>query len=136
LPTTLVDSSLLIAVANSSDSHHASAVGALTDEPDLATPVTILAETMSFIRARLGATKQRAFWTAFMKSGIEVVEVGDELLQSALEIDERYRDAQFGFADSVLLATCEHLKCGRVLTFDKRVGLYRPTFASHLELRP
>lgn len=127
---------MLIAIASPSDTRHASAVAALSSENGLAVPETILAETMSFIRARLGAAKQRAFWDGFMRSGIELAVVDGDLLELAFEIDARYADAAFGFADSVLLATCERLKCARVLTFDTRLGLYRPTFTSHLELLP
>jgi hypothetical protein len=36
----------------------------------------------------------------------------------------------------VLLACCEHLRCSRVLSFDRKLALYRPTFAEHLELLP
>lgn len=136
MPTALVDSSMLIAVASPRDTHHASAAEALSSENGLAVPETILAETMSFIRARLGAAKQRAFWGAFMRSGIELTVVDDDLLELAFEIDARYADASFGFADSVLLAACERLKCARVLTFDTRLGQYRPTFTDHLELLP
>lgn len=136
MPTALVDSSVLIAAANPSDANHHAAVTALHAERDLATPVTILAETMSFIRARLGGAKQRAFWAGFSRSGIEIVEVGADVLALAREIDSRYADADFGFADSALLATCESLKCARILTFDARLGLYRPGFASALELLP
>lgn len=136
MPTSLVDSSLLIAVANPSDTHHAAAAAALLSENGPAVPETILAETMSFVRARLGAARQYTFWGAFMRSGIEVVSAHEDLLQLAFDIDDRYVDAGFGFADGVLLATCEHLKCARVLTFDSRLAMYRPTFAGHLELLP
>lgn len=105
-------------------------------ESELATPVTILAETMSFIRARLGGQKQHAFWDAFMRSGIDVIDVDAETLALGLAIDAQYADADFGFADSVLLASCERLRCGRILSFDRKLAIYQPTFANHLEVLP
>lgn len=136
MPTALVDSAVLIAAANPSDRNHAAATGALRAESELVTPATILAEMMSFIRARLGGQKQRAFWDAFMRSGIDVVEVDAETLALGLAIDAQYADAGFGFADSVLLASCERLRCGRILSFDRKLAIYRPTFTSHLEVLP
>lgn len=136
LPTALVDSAVLIAAANPSDRNHAAATGALRAESELATPATILAETMSFIRARLGGQKQHAFWDAFVRSGIAVVDVDAETLALGLEIDARYADADFGFAGAVLLASCERLRCPRILSFDRKLAIYRPTLASHLEVLP
>ncbi|MDZ4064145.1 MAG: PIN domain-containing protein, partial [Coriobacteriia bacterium] len=100
----------------------------------LATPVTILAETMSFIGARLGTDQQRRFWDAFMESGIEIIGADDELLRMAREIDRRYADLALGFADCTLLAACERERVAVVLSFDTRLTAYRPTFAPAIVL--
>ncbi len=134
--TSLVDSSVLIAVANRRDANHDAAVAALRGADEPATPITILAETMSFIRARLGVEKQRSFWSAFSLSGIEVLGVDVDLIELAREIDGRYADASFGFADAVLLASCERHRCDRVLSFDRRLGLYRLSSGRHLSVAP
>ena len=127
----LVDSSVFIAAARASETHHARARAALEqhDSDSLATPVTILAETMSFLGARLGVEQQRRFWDAFMESGIEVLGVDGELLRMARDIDRRYEDLAFGFADCTLLAACERERTAVVLSFDTRLAAYRPTFA-------
>ena len=99
-------------------------------------PVTILAETMSLLRARLGLGQQRRFWDAFMVSGIELVAVDADLLESARAIDLAYDDVGFGFADCILLPAGEREHVATVLSLDRRLGAYRPSFAPALLLVP
>lgn len=91
---------------------------------------------MSFIRARFGLDQQRRFWDGFANSGIVVVPVDSELIALARDIDARYGDAGFGFADCTLLAACEQVGSATVLSLDQRLRSYRPTFANSLELLP
>jgi len=127
----LVDSSAFIAAARASETHHGRARAAFHQHrsDSLATPITILAETMSFIGARLGTEQQRRFWDAFVESGIEIIDVDTELLRMARDIDRRYEALAFGFADCTLLAACERERTAVVLSFDARLTAYRPTFA-------
>ena len=67
---------------------------------------------------------------------IEVAAADEALLGRAREIDVAYADAGFGFADCTLLASCEALRCARVLSFDRRLVMYRPSFATTLEVLP
>lgn len=134
----LIDTSVLVAAARPRERLHeaaAEALRALQDEP-LGVPVSILAETMSLLGARAGLEHQRRFWNGFMHAGIELVGVDFDLLEIAREIDERYEDVGFGFADCTLLAACERLRCARVLSFDRRLAVYRPTFAPALDVLP
>ncbi|MEI6622723.1 MAG: PIN domain-containing protein, partial [Actinomycetes bacterium] len=134
----LIDSSVLIAAARITETNHAAARAAMEHYAPggLGVPVTILAETVSFLRARLGIDQQRRFWDAFAVSGIELVAVDAELLERARAIDLAYADAGFGFADCTLLATCEQERVATVLSLDRRLGAYRPSFAPALLLAP
>jgi predicted nucleic acid-binding protein len=134
----LVDTSVLIAAARPRERLHASAAAALKDAEgaSLGVPVSILAEAMSLLGARAGIVQQRRFWDGFMASGIELVSIDADLLEAARDIDRRYEDAGYGFADCTLLAACERLRCSRVLSFDRRLAAYRPSFAPALELLP
>lgn len=134
----LLDTSVLAAVASGRDTLHAQAVRALSDDAGsrLIAPVTVLTETMCLIRARYGVDAQRSFWDGFFAAGIEVVPLDDALLTAAREIEHRYEDAGYGFVDATLLATCEALRCARVLSFDRRLAAYRPSFATALEVLP
>jgi predicted nucleic acid-binding protein len=134
----LIDSSVLIAAADTRETMHRASVAALEAHTPrgLATPVTILAETMSFILVRFGIDRQRRFWDGFASSGIEIVSVDAEMLGVARDIDRAYADANFGFADCTLLAACEVLRATTVLSLDQRLRAYKPTFGGAVELLP
>jgi predicted nucleic acid-binding protein len=134
----LADTSVLFAAAVSRESDHAAAASAIeTYGPaGIGIPVTILAETMSLTRARYGLERQRALWDAILSTDIEILPVDGETLRLARDIDRRYTDAGLGFADATLLAACEQLRIARVLSFDRRLAAYRPTFAATLEVLP
>jgi predicted nucleic acid-binding protein len=134
----LTDSSFLIAAARPREQYHARAVTALGDleGADLAMPVTLLAESLGFVLSRWGVGVQRQVWDMFRASGIEVVPVGPETIERARAIDERYADAGFGFAGCTLLACCEELRTARILSFDRRLAAYKPSFAPSLEVMP
>ena len=133
----LVDTSVLYAAARPSEHAHQSATQALARySGNLVVPETVLSELMSLVRVRAGVHAQRAFWDAFMKSGIQVISADSELLEAARRIDSTYEDAGFGFVDCVLLAMCEREQCSRLLTLDRTLSLYRPTSAKVLEIIP
>lgn len=98
--------------------------------------MSILAETMSFVRARYGLRHQRRLWDALETSGIEILPADHDLVVAARAIDATYADAGFGFADCMLLATCEREQASRILSFDRRLAAYRPGFAPALEVLP
>jgi predicted nucleic acid-binding protein len=128
----LIDSSVLIAAARTTETNHAAARAAM----ERYAPGGLGVPTMSFLRARLGIDQQRQFWDAFAVSGIELVAVDAEMLKSARAIDLAYADAGFGFADCTLLAACEQERVATVLSLDRRLALYRPSFAPALLLAP
>lgn len=136
--TLLIDSSVLIAGAVPGDGRRADAATALTAYRGrhMRVPVSILAETMGFILRRAGVHHQRVFWDAFMRSGIELVPVDQDLIGHARDIDRAYSDVGLCFADCTLLAACETLRCDTVLSFDRRLAVYKPSFARELTVLP
>lgn len=135
----VVDTSALVAALRPQDRNHHEAVRTLRSLQGerLLLPWSVLDETMMLIMQRAGLDLQRRFWDALIAGGYELVPLDAEVLRGAREIDETYRDAGLGFFDSMILATCERIRCARVLTFDRRhFPLYRPSFAAGLELLP
>jgi predicted nucleic acid-binding protein len=134
----LADTSVLVAAATPRESRHREAADALLriGSEGVAVPITILTETLCFVGTRYGLVHQRRLWDGLRASGIEVVPVGLETLERARAIDELYADAGFGFADCTLLAACEELRTARILSFDRRLAAYRPSFAPGLEVLP
>lgn len=88
------------------------------------------------MRTRYGFDHHRRLWANLQTSRVEILSVDTALLEEARRIDERYADIGYGFADCTLLASCELLGTARVLSFDRRLAAYRPTFAASLEIMP
>ena len=134
----ILDTAVIVAAMDKREKHHASAAAAMAGaSPDrILMPSTIMAETMSFVRARYGLQYQRRVWDSLHASGIDIVAVGAELIAVAREIDQAYADVGFGFADCTLLATCEQEQVAKVLSLDRRLATYRPSFAAGLQLLP
>jgi predicted nucleic acid-binding protein len=134
----VLDTAVIVAAMDTHEKHHAAAAAALEGaaSDSISMPSTILAETMSFVRARFGLEQQRRVWDSLSASGIEIIAVGAELIEAAREIDRLYADVGFGFSDCTLLATCEQERVARVLSHDRRLAVYRPSFASGIELLP
>lgn len=135
--TAVVDTSVLFAAANPRERAHEPCARAVAENsPGIVVPQAVLAETMGLILVRLGLHAQRAFWDAVLKSRIEILGADAALLQEGREIDRTYEDSGFGFVDCLVLATCERERCARLLTLDRKLALYRPTFAASLEVLP
>ncbi|MHB1136253.1 MAG: type II toxin-antitoxin system VapC family toxin [Coriobacteriia bacterium] len=136
--STLIDTSVLVAAANTRETRHVEAARALSrlEGERAVIPITILTETLGFVRTRYGLDHHRRLWASLRASSIEVFPADADLLEEARRIDERYADVGYGFADCTLLASCEALRTARVLSFDRRLAAYRPSFASALEVMP
>lgn len=134
----LIDSGVLIGAAMPHDERHRDAESLLKAHArwHMGVPISVLSESMGFILRRAGGHRQRVFWDAFMRSGIELVPVDEDLIRHAREIDHAYADAGLCFADCTLLAACESLRCDTVLSFDRRLALYKPSFAKALTVLP
>ncbi|MDZ4168779.1 MAG: PIN domain-containing protein [Coriobacteriia bacterium] len=134
----LTDTSFLIAAARQNESNHSRARAALVAHArdGLAVPAAILAETMGLLKSHWGLHVQRHFWDSLEASGITILGTDADLIANAHAIDLAYADAGFGFADCTLLATCEREGTARIMSFDRRLAAYKPTFAGSLELIP
>ncbi len=134
----LTDTSVLLAAGVQRESRHEVAAAALREHAGdgLLVPLTILTELLCFARSRYGIEQQRRMWAGLSATGLTVVPVDLPMLSLARDIDTRYSDVGFGFADCTLLATCEALRTARVLSFDRRLAAYRPSFAQSLEVLP
>lgn len=134
----VLDSSVLIAAARSSETHHLAAAGALAaqESSGLVLPLTVLTETLAFHRRRWGVDIERAVWDRIAASNVTLFEIDSGVLRRARAIDNEYSDVGFGFVDATILACCEELRSTTVLSLDRRLSCYRPSFASALEVLP
>lgn len=120
----VVDTSVLYAAADQSDTHHGRCRAWLVNTEDvLFVPPTVLAETCYLIDRGLGATAEATF--------LEDVGVGDDYpyqlvdlldadLRRMAELVRRYADRRLGGTDASIVAICERLNLDTVATLNRR----------------
>lgn len=103
----------------------------------LSTSLPVLTEAWLLIQARLGDYYANKLWKSASEGIFEILELGRDDLGMALEIENKYQKAGFGFVDSTCFALCEKYKIRNVFTYDrKHFGIYKPNFSESLELLP
>lgn len=102
----------------------------------LVLPITVLTETLAFHRRRWGVDIERAAWERIAASSVTLLAIDGRILRRARAIDDEYADVGFGFVDATILACCEEARIATVLSLDRRLACYRPSFASALEVLP
>jgi len=136
----IVDSGALIAAGHPGDANHARAVGVLRAATDsgerLLAPEPMLGELFGWFRRRDLSDRARRLWGLILRGAFEPTAMGADGVALAFDIDRRYADADLGFVDACLLATCERERCARLFTFDARLAAYKPTFARSLQILP
>jgi len=97
----------------------------------------ILTEAWLLIEARLGQYFANRLWQSASEGVFELLELDRDDLRKALDIENKYQKASFGFVDSTCFVLCEKHKICRVFTYDKRhFSIYQPLFTGYLELLP
>lgn len=114
-----LDTSAILALLDSRESHHRRAVAALKDDPGpYLVPAGILAEVGFMIERRLGSAVLDLF-LGDLEAGAFVLDCGEGDLPRIHELVRRYGDLPLGTADASVVA-CAERSGGRVLTFDVR----------------
>jgi predicted nucleic acid-binding protein len=117
----VADTSGLIALIDHNDRHHSALREAFEARPsEWLFPWAILPEVDHHVKTRLGYQVARTLY-ADLADGSWAVEwhaPGD--LLRAREIEERYRDLEFGLTDAVVMAIAERLKARAIVTLDIR----------------
>lgn len=135
-----VDTGALYALTDKNDKNHRQAkefyASAIRREV-FALSLPVLTESWLLLEARLGCFFANKVWEAANAGVFEILELEREDLKTALEIEQKYRDAEFGFVDATCFALCEKHKIAKVFTYDrKHFGIYQPGFAAQLILLP
>lgn len=135
-----VDSGAILALMIPGDDHHEAASAYYQS---IANGVAVMSSWPAILEAILSIERQKSHRIArfliesVAAGGWPMLEVDSEIIESALRIDDQYRDARMGFVDCTSLALIERHKIQSVFTFDRRhFGLYRPRFTKHLTLVP
>ncbi len=136
----LVDTGALYALVDRNDVNHVAAgkfYRKVAGKEILCTSISVLTEAWLLIDARLGNYFANQLWKGICDGALEILPLEREELQMALEIENKYGGAGFGFVDATCFALCEKHKIRQVFTYDKKhFSIYRPRFVETLELLP
>ena len=101
------------------------------------TSIPVLVEAWLLIEARLGAFAANKLWESILEGVFEILELDQQSLKDAFEIEQKYHKAGFGIVDATCFAICEKYNIQTVFTFDrKHFNTYKPRFFKFLQLVP
>lgn len=117
----LVDTGILLALANKHDVNHQAAVSLLSSLREaLLVPTPVLAEAAYLTNRVLGVEAEAQLIASLGQGEMQLEEVTRADCVRAAELLRTYADANIGFVDAVLVAIAERLKICRLLTVDRR----------------
>lgn len=120
--TIAVDSSGFIALVDTADKNHESAVQLLADVQRLRLPlvttVPAVHETYRHLLYQLGRARARAFLSAVLDGSITIDRTTPADDARALQLLNRYADVNLSSVDAVTMAVMERLQIASVFSFD------------------
>ncbi len=134
----LVDTNVLVAVANSRDNNHLAARDLLETSPDdLLVAPTVIAEVCYLLSERAGPTAEVQFLRAFGAGELHLVELTLDDVERMAELAERYADLGLGGTDASVVAIAERLGIDKIATLDRRhFSVVRPRHVDAFTLLP
>lgn len=123
--TLFVDTSILYAVADRTDSGNATAKAILVSGEGLITSDHVLVESWRLIQRRLGHGAADAFWAGIRGGAIELAVVGSGDLDAAWAIGDAFPDQAFSIVDRTSFAVMLRLGVHRAAAFDKDFAVFR-----------
>lgn len=120
----VVDTSVLVALTDRDDRHHASCRSWLTGTNDrLLIPPTVLAEACYLIDRELGPETEAVFLDDVGMTDeypYQLVDLVDADLRRMAELVRQYADRRLGGTDASIAAVCERLGVTTVATLNRR----------------
>jgi predicted nucleic acid-binding protein len=133
----LVDTSVLLAVANRSDPDHEASAAAVESTRPLVTTPLVVAETAYLIGRTLGQLAEASFFGVIASGelNVDVLTLADA--GRIAELITTYRDLRLGGTDASLVTLAERYGVPRIATLDRRhFTVVRPSHATAFELVP
>jgi len=138
MPSVIVDTGILYAMADRDDRWHERVKAYLQTQTDtLIVPVTVLPEVCYLLNTYISQDAEKTFVTSLLQGEMKIENLTTEDLRRTLNLLEQYADANIGLVDATLVAIAERLKVQRILTTDRRhFSLIRPRHYPYFELLP
>jgi len=117
----LADTSGLLALFNEREPKHEVIRSALSQSsvPMVVSPY-VVAELDYLIGTRIGVSAELAVLRELTGPGYELAVADASLLQTAVEVIERYADQRIGVTDASIVGLAKQYRTNRVLTLDRR----------------
>lgn len=134
----LVDTNILVAVANDRDNLHDTARGLLeATSDDLLVAPTVIAEVCYLLSKQAGHGAEVQFLRAFGTGELRLVGLTLADVSRMAELTHRYADLGLGGTDASVVAIAERLGVDRIATFDRRhFSVVRPRHVEAFQLLP
>lgn len=133
----VVDTSVLLAAADTADPDHDSSTEAIQHAGPLVTTALVVAETAYLIGRQLGAAAEARFFRAVAEGELQIETITPTDARRIAELIETYADLGLGGTDASLIAIAERLKLTRIATLDRRhFSVVRPAHAAAFDLVP
>jgi predicted nucleic acid-binding protein len=134
----LVDTGILLALANKRDANHSAAVALLSSLAEaLLVPTPVLTEAAYLTNRVLGVEAEARLIASLGHGEMQLEDVTRADCLRAADLLRTYAEANIGFVDAVLAAMAERLKIRRVLTVDRRhFEMIRPRHCAGFEILP
>ncbi len=135
----VVDTGVILAVADAGDAHHDACDELLAARPgaELIVPTTVIVETSWLIEDRLGPEAEAAFLRSVNAGELTRIDLDERDWQRAVELVETYADLGLGLVDASVVAVAERLGVSRLATLNHRdFRVVRPAHVEAFELVP
>jgi uncharacterized protein len=134
----LLDTGFLLAVAAPGDLNHSLARAAMRELIGIrVVPAPVLPELFFMVSSRVNYPAAIRLFEAIQGTAFNIEGLTPADMIRMGEIMGQYRDSEFDFVDTALMALAERMNITRVYTVDKRdFATFRPRHCSHLTLLP
>ena len=133
----VVDTSVLLAAADTADPDHHSCTEAIQHASPLVTTALVVAETSYLIGRQLGGAAEAGFFRAVADGELQIEAITPADARRIADLIETYADLGLGGTDASLIVTAERPKLTRIATLDRRhFSVVRPAHATAFELVP
>jgi uncharacterized protein len=117
----IVDTGVLVALANANDANHKRAKAVLRDLRDrLITTWPVIVETSHILLTHVGVTAQIRALETYLAGAIALFQLEPPHFPRMFRLMESYAGLPMDLADASLVVLAEHLNDGRILSTDRR----------------
>jgi predicted nucleic acid-binding protein len=134
----IVDTGVIVAAADQTDTKHAESVSVVSDDPGpLVTSALVIAEAAYLLDRELGPAAEASLYTSIIEGDLTIELLTTLDWERVRDLVTTYADLRLGGTDASLVAIAERLKATRVATLNRRhFAVVRPKHCDAFELIP